>query len=77
MVVSGVSSSPPGDSSIHGWSSSWPMWMALCSVVRHFWPWPVKSMNTPSTAKTLSSSVHEVQSDNGSGVRPGIGGYFL
>ena len=53
------------------------MWMTWCSDARHFWPWPVKSMNTPSTAKTLSSSVNEVQSDNGSGFPPGIGGYFL
>ena len=77
LVASGVSMSPPGASSIHGWSSSWPMWMTLCSFVRHIWPWPVKSMNTPSTAKTLSSSVHEVHSDSGSGFPPGIGGYFL
>ncbi len=34
-------------------------------------------MNTPSTAKTLSSSDHAVQSDNGSGFPPGIGGYSL
>ena len=34
-------------------------------------------MNTPTTAKTLSSSANEVQSDSGSGLPPGIGGYFL
>ena len=53
------------------------MWMVLCSFDTHFWPCPVKSMNTPTTAKTLSSSVKAVQIDNGSGFWPGIGGYFL
>ncbi len=53
------------------------MWMTLCSLARHSWPWPLKSMNTPSTAKTLSSSAQAVHSESGSGVPPGIGGYFL
>ncbi len=38
LVRSGVSISPAGEASIHGWSSSCPMWMTLCSLVRHCWP---------------------------------------
>ena len=34
-------------------------------------------MNTPSTAKTLSSSAKDVHKDNGLGDPPGIGGYFF
>ena len=77
LVVSGVRSNPFGDWSIHGCSSSWPMCTVLCSLVRQSRPWPVKSMNTPTTANTLSSSVHDVHSDSGSGFRPGMGWYVL
>ena len=77
LVSSGVSSRPPLASSIHGWSSSYPMWTTSCSLVRHSWPWPVKSMNTPRTANTSSSSAHEVHRESGLGWPPGIGGYSL
>ena len=53
------------------------MWIVLCSLVRQSSAWPVKSMNTPSTANTPSSSVHDVHNDNGSGFEPGVGLYVL
>ena len=77
FVVSGVSISPPGASSIHGCSSSWPMWIVSWSRVRQSCASPVKSMNTPSTANTSSSSVHAVHSDSALGLLPGIGWYDL
>ena len=53
------------------------MCTSLWSLLTHSCACPVKSMNTPTTAKTLSSSANEVHSDSGSGFWPGIGGYFL
>ena len=61
-VMSGVIINPGGAWLIHCCSSSWPMWMVWWSRLRHSWASPVKSKNTPSTAKTLSSSVNEVHS---------------